>query len=123
MRLSDDKARRLTRLVWRERARRWLPAAAIVLGLLGAYAFFMEKQIDRADPTVTVQVHDATVLAVTRGTSARGAATVHVHLDDGRDVDASSALRLAPLQGSHVVVNEARHASGRATYDVVRLSE
>lgn len=123
MRLSDEKARRLTRLVWRERALRWLPVAAAVLAMLGAYIFFVEQQIDRADPTVNVQVHDATVVTVKRSTAARGAAIVHVHLDDGRDVDALSALRLPPQQGSHVVINEARHASGRVTYDVVRFAE
>lgn len=123
MRLSDEKARRLTRLLWSERARRWLPVAAVVLALLGAYAFFMEKQIDRADPTVNVAVHDATVMTVTRGSAARGAAIAHIHLDDGRDVDAVSLLRLMPQQGAHVVVNEARHASGRVSYELVRFAE
>jgi hypothetical protein len=67
-------------------------------------------------------MHEATVLAVKR-TAARGAAVVRVHLDDGRDVDAVSTLRLTPQAGSHVVINEARHASGRLTYDVVRTSD
>ena len=45
----------------------------------------------------------------------------YVHLDDGRDVEAFSHFRVAPPNGAHVVVAEARHASGRVTYDVVRL--
>ena len=117
MRLSDAKARRLTRLLWRERTLRGLPVAAVVLVMLGAYTFFMEKQIDRADPTVDVHVHEATVMSVKRG-----AGVVHVHLDDGREVDALSALRMAPQQGSRVVINEARHVSGRLTY-IVRFAE
>ena len=122
MRLSDDKARRLSRLVWRERIRFALPAVVAVLALLGFLLFATEWQIDHADRTVDVKVHEAKVVAVKR-TAARGAAVVQVHLDDGRDVDALSALRLTPLAGSHVVVNEARHASGRLTYDLVRVND
>jgi len=49
------------------------------------------------------------------------ASVIYVHLDDGRDVEAFSHFRVAPPNGAHVVVAEARHASGRVTYDVVRL--
>jgi hypothetical protein len=122
MKLSDDKARRLTRLVWRECARTWLPFVAAGLVLVGMLVFMTEWQIGHADRTVNVQVHDATVLDVKR-TTARGAAVVRVHLDDGRDVDALSALRLQSRAGAHVVVSEARHASGRLTYGVERLSD
>jgi hypothetical protein len=122
MKLSDDKARRLTRLIWRERARFWLPLIAAGLIVVGLLLFATEWQIGRADRTVDVKVHQATVLAV-RPTASRGGAVVHVHLDDGREVDALSFLRLTPPTGSHVVVNEARHTSGRLTYDVVRVSD
>jgi hypothetical protein len=47
---------------------------------------------------------------------------VHVLLDDGRDVDAFSAMRLVPVHGAHVIVNQARHASGRLTFDVTGLA-
>jgi hypothetical protein len=122
MRLSDEKARRLGWLVWRERARIAVPAIAAVLVLGGLLVFTTEWQIGHSDRTVDVHVHEATVVAVKR-TAARGAAVVRVHLDDGRDVDAVSALRLTPPAGAHVLVNEARHASGRLTWDVVRLGE
>jgi hypothetical protein len=36
-----------------------------------------------------------------------------VHLDDGHEVAAFSALRLTPSAGAHVVINEALHASGK----------
>ena len=122
MRLSDDKARKLTRLVWRDRARTWLPVAAVALVLVGAVCFLTETQIDHADRTVDVKVHEATVVDIKR-TAARGAAVVHVRLEDGRDVDAVSLFRVAPTAGMHVVVNEAKHASGRLTFDVVRFAE
>ncbi len=121
MRLSDEKARRLTALVWRARARRWLLVLAGVLALGGALTFLLSNQIEHADRTVDVQEHGGTVVSVRPGSGARGAAILHVHLDDGRDVDAFSAFRIAPAKGSHVVIAEARHASGRLTYDVLRL--
>jgi hypothetical protein len=55
--------------------------------------------------------------------AARGAAVVHVHLDDGREVDAFSAMRLVPVAGTHVQISEARHASGRLTYDITGLAD
>ena len=121
MRLSDDKARRLTWLVWRNRMRRWLPVVAAGGILLGIAMYATEKQIEHADPTVLVQAHDATVVD-TKRTPARGAVVVHVHLADGRDVDAVSLFRIPPSAGAHVIVNEARHASGKLTYDVVRFA-
>ena len=120
MRLSDDKARRLTALVWRERARRWLPVLLVVLALAGGLTFMLSSQVERADRTVAVHEREGTVLGIKQGGS-RGASIVRVHLEDGRDVDAYSTSRVVLPKGSHVVVAEARHASGRLTYDVVRL--
>ena len=122
MKLSQEHARRLSTLVWRERLRRYAPIVlALVLGT-GLLTVFLVRQIDRADRTVSVAVHNATVLAVKQGGGAR-AAIVHVHLDDGREVDAFSALRLTPFAGTHVVINEALHASGKHTFDVIRFAE
>ena len=52
MRLSDEKARRLTALVWRERARRWLLAVIVVLAVAGALTYMLSSQVQRADRTV-----------------------------------------------------------------------
>ena len=123
MRLSDEKARALSRLVWRERARRFLPIVLGVLLLMGAATVFLVKQMDRADRTVEVNMHDGTVVNVKKVGPSRGAAVVHVHLDDGRDVDAFSVLRVVPVAGAHVTISEARHASGRMTYDITGLAD
>jgi hypothetical protein len=123
MRLSDDKARRLSRLVWRERARVWLPLIVAAAALFGVIAYFTELAVDRTDRTVDVQVRAGTVTAVKKGTAVRGAALIQVHLEDGREVDALSGLRLTPQAGTHVMINEARHASGRLSYDVMRVVE
>jgi hypothetical protein len=123
MRLSDEKSRRLTRLVWRERARTWLPLILAAAVLIGFVAYFTELAVDRTDRTVDVQVRPGTVLNVKRSSPGRGASVIQVHLEDGRDVEALSALRVTPQSGTHVLVNEARHASGRISYDVLRFSE
>ena len=120
MRLSDEKARRLTALVWRERARRWLLVLLVVLAVAGALTYVLSSQVQSADRTVDVRERDGTVVSIKQGGS-RGASIVRVHLDDGREVDAFSASRIVPPKGSHVVVAEGRHASGRLTYDVLRL--
>jgi hypothetical protein len=123
MRLSEEKARQLSALVWRERVRRWVPVTVVVVGAIALLTFFLVRQVEQADRTLEVKTHDATVVNIKRPGNGRGAGIVHVRLDDGRDVDAFSMLRLDPLAGAHVIINEARHASGRLTYDVARLAE
>jgi len=122
MKLSQENARRLSALVWRERLRRFAPIVLAVLVLTALLTVFLVRQVDRADRTVSVAVHNATVLTVKQGGGAR-AAILHVHLDDGRDVDAFSALRLTPFAGTHVVINEGLHASGKHTFDVMRVAD
>ena len=123
MRLSEEKARRLNTLVWREHARRWVPVIAVVVGAIALLTFFLVRQVEHADRTLDIRTHDATVVNIKRPGNGRGAGIVHVRLDDGRDVDAFSMLRLDPAAGAHVIINEARHVSGRLTYDVARLAE
>jgi len=120
MRLSEEKARQLNALVWRDRIRRWVPMIAVIIAVTAVLTFFLVRQVEKADRTVDVKEHEATVLSVKR-TGARGAAIVNVHLDDGRDVEALSTMRVDPMAGTHVVVDEARHASGRLTYDITRV--
>ena len=122
MKLSQENARRLSALVWRERLRRLAPIVLAVLVLTGLLTVFLVQQMDRADRTVSVAVHNATVVTVKQGGGAR-AAILNVHLDDGRDVEAFSGLRWTPFAGAHVVINEALHASGKHTFDVVRFAE
>ena len=123
MRLSKEKARRLNALVWRERVLRVLPVIAVAVGAIALLTFFLVRQVEKADRTLDVQTHGATVVHVKKSGNGRAAAIVEVRLDDGRDVEAFSALRLDPIAGSHVVVTEARHASGRMTYDSARLAQ
>jgi hypothetical protein len=122
MRLSNDRARRLSRLVWRDRLLRWLPLAAAGLALLGLMVFTFEWRVTHTDGVVGVQMHDATVLSA-RATQSRGLTVFHVHLDDGRDVDAASLMRFLPAPGTHVVISESRHASGRLTWGVERVGD
>ena len=123
MRLSDEKARRLNALVWRDRARRLAPVIAVVVFAVAVLTFFLVRQVEKADRTLEVQPHQATVIHIKKSGNGRAAAIVEVRLDDGRSVEAFSAMRVDPMTGAHVVVNEARHASGRLTYDIARVAE
>jgi hypothetical protein len=123
VRLSDEKARRLSRLVWRDRLMRALPIVVAFVVLATATTFFFLKRIERTDRTVDVKMHDGRVVNIKKLAAARGTAIVHVMLDDGRDVDAFSGLRVVPIAGAHVHISEARHASGKLTYDITGLTE
>ena len=107
-------------LVWRERARRGLLALIVLLAVAGAATYMLSSQTQRADRTLEVREREGTVVSVKQGGS-RGASVIRVHLDDGREVDAHSTSRLVLPPGSHIVIAETRHASGRLTYDVVRV--
>ena len=121
MRLSEDKSRRLTALVWRERAKRCVPVVLVLMLLFAGATYMMSRQLSRADQTLNVVSHAGTVTGITR--AGPRSAIAHVHLDDGRDVDALSQFNVIPPAGTHVTVSESRHASGRLTYDVTRLSD
>src|SRR5262245_48518817 len=112
MKLSSEKARQLTILVWRERARRILPMLLTAIGLIGGFAYLNSIRARRIDQTIDVQTRGGTVVNIKRGSPARGAFIVHARLHDGREIDALSTLRIAPPAGTNVLVNESRHASG-----------
>jgi hypothetical protein len=121
MRMSEEKSRRLKALVWQERAKRWIPIALALVVLFAGATYMLSSQLNRADRTLQVATHTGTVTGITR--SGPRSSIAHVHLNDGRDVDALSQMSIIPPAGAHVVVSESRHASGRLSYDVRGLSE
>ena len=123
MKLSREKARQLTVLVWRERVRRIMPLLVIAFVLFGGFVYLTANRARHMDQTIDVKTHEGTVVNIKRGSPARGAFIIHARLHDGREIDALSTLRIAPLAGTNVVVNEFHHASGRYTYEIVRLAE
>jgi len=123
MRLSEDKAKRLNALLWRDRARRVVPVVAAAVAAIGLLTLFLVRQVEHADKTLDVQVRQATVVHVKKSGNGRAAAILEIRLDDGRETEAFSALRLDPPVGTHVLVNEARHASGRLTYDITGIAQ
>lgn len=123
MRLSDEKARRLTLLVWRERLRCSLPVAAGAAALAGVLLAIFVCQLGHVDGTIAVHDLNGTVLALESGGNGRPVSVLRVHLDDGREVDASAAFRILPHNGAQIVVAEAHHASGLLTYRVQRVAD
>jgi hypothetical protein len=121
MRMSEQKSRQLMAMVWRERMRRWVPIVVALVLLFAGATYMLANQLSRADRTLEVLKHAGTVTGITR--AGPRSAIAHVHLDDGRDVDALSQMTIIPPAGSHVVVSESRHASGRLSYDIKGLSD
>lgn len=121
MKLSDDRARALSRLVWRERLRTVLPLVALAACGFAALTAYFSWQRSKADPAIAYADVHGTVLDVKRQTL-RSAAIVHVKLDDGRDVDAFSSLGMLLPPGTHVDIAAATHASGKLTYDITRAT-
>ncbi|HEU4379384.1 MAG TPA: hypothetical protein VFR73_12500 [Hyphomicrobiaceae bacterium] len=121
MRMSEEKSRRLMAMVWRERAKRWALIALVPAVLFAGATYMLSGQLSRADRTIEVARHTGTVTGIAR--SGPRSSIAHVHLDDGRDVEALSQMSIIPPAGSHVVVSESRHASGRLSYDLKGLSE
>lgn len=119
MRLSEDKSRRLSALIWRERLRKWIPIGLAIVCLFGGLTFYFNWQSNHSDPTIDLHARSGTVLGVKRQTL-RSAAIVHVKLDDGSEVDAFSGLGTFLTPGTPVQIGEARHASGRLTYDILQ---
>ena len=73
---------------------------------------------------------DGTMPCTTYGTASarsggngRPVSVLRVHLDDGREIDASAAFRILPHNGAQIVVAEAHHASGLLTYRVQRVAD
>ena len=89
MRMSEDKSRRLMVMVWRERARRWVPIILALVLLFAGATYMLANQLRRSDRTLEVLTHAGTVTGITR--AGPRSVIAHVHLDDGRDVDARSA--------------------------------
>ncbi|MFM1814244.1 MAG: hypothetical protein RLZ98_939 [Pseudomonadota bacterium] len=122
MKLSKENSRRLTYRVWRERITSWL-VPALVMAIVGAgFVLLQNYYLPKADAVVEARQHAATVIAFEEALGRQGS-KVRVHLDDGRDVDAYSRLAVFPARGTHLVINELKHASGRLTFDVLRVTE
>ena len=85
MRLSEEKARQLNALVWRDRMRRIVPIVAVAMGAVALLTFFLVRQVEKADRTLDVLVHQATVVHIKKSGNSHAAAIVEVRLDDGRE--------------------------------------
>ena len=122
MRLSDDKVRRLSALVWRERARRWLPIARGVVVLIAGFAYILDTQMRRADRTADVAAirHGGGYQAGRHGTRRRGHARSPRRWPHRRGLQCPAAHAAGRRAW---VINEASHAYGKLTNDVMRLAD
>ena len=50
MRMSEDKSRRLTAMVWRERAQRWVPIVLALVLLFAGATYMLSSQLSTRRP-------------------------------------------------------------------------
>jgi hypothetical protein len=119
--MTPEQARRLNRLIWQERLKRWGPTVLLGAVVMGAIFYLAGERIARLDPTVETHVVQGEVISTAQLYGRTGVFRVNAKLSDGHEVDATSRLPQPPYQGEQVQMRAAAHASGRTTYDIVRL--
>lgn len=119
--MTPEQARQLERMIWKQRLKVLLPSVAAVLLVFGAFAWITAEKAERVDRTLKSRLVAGKVVGGARLTGRRGGFLVHVRLNDGSEVDALSALPQPPVDGEAVELRASAHASGRVTYQVVRL--
>ena len=123
MKLSRSNSRKLTQVIWLARFRKTGIVGAIAVALIAGAATFNYYRITRADPTLDVQPVNAIVYGQSVTRAARRGFVFHARLADGREVDAIAPNGFAPPDGTPVILDEAKHQSGRLTYELVKRVE
>ena len=110
MRLSKEKARQLSRMVWRDRMRRALPIvlAVVVLGAGATYFFLQQMSTPIAPSTEDARRQ---VVTVKKSGAAAATAIVKLMLDDGRESMTSAHAVVRPRRPRP----SARRATHRAS--------
>ena len=123
MKMSRSNAQKLSGLLWRQRLRKIGIGAGVILGLAGLLITFNNLRVARSDPIVIVTPVTATVSRHDTTRSGRTGFLFHANVADGHEVDAIAPNGFAPPVGTTVVLGEAKHKSGRLSYDFIRLKE
>jgi len=119
--MRPEVARRLTRAVWKQRAKSWLPTVLLVVALSAGAIYQLDYRIAHMDRTVAVTAVNGVVVSARRLPTKAGVTLAHVRLDDGSEVDADSTLPVAPHTYDRVMLERAQHASGRVSYHVAQV--
>lgn len=118
--MRAERERELTRLIWRERIKRSAIAVLAAVAIFGGYVFLTYERTRLVDVTVETATLDGTVVGSKPGLTGKSS-IVQVRLDDGREIDATSYLKLQPVPGAHAEVKMAKHQSGLVTYGVSKI--
>lgn len=114
--MSKSATQKLNQFLWRQRLKQ-VGLVVLAIGLVGGA---MTYKTSRADPITAI--HDLSgVVALTQPTGHRNVYLVNIHLQDGRDIQATSTNG-APLAGAHVDVQDRAYASGRHIYNVRHIA-
>lgn len=119
--MTPEQIRQLNRMILRQRLWRWGPVVLAGIAIFGAYTWLTAEKLARIDQVVESHQVEGEVTAAARLTGRKGGFMVHVRLPGGEEVDAYSQL-VEPLHaGERVALRAISHASGRTTYDVMKV--
>lgn len=121
--MTPEQKKQLDRMILMQRLKIIVPSVAVVLVIFGIITWMTAARTDRIDTTVEQHTVAGQVVGTARLTGRRGGFQIHVKLDDGKEVEAISALPQPPYPGEEVELSAATHASGKVTYKVVRLKD
>jgi hypothetical protein len=119
--MRAETSKKLDRLLVRRRFAN-ITAVVGVVAVVGGLFVLQDvlRQRSADDPVVARVLLGGTVTqwryAQTRQSGGSQLITVHVRLDDGREVDAGTTTHPAAKVGEHIEVTERRHASGRVAH-------
>jgi hypothetical protein len=114
--LKEESKRRLDRMILMQRLKYGAIVGAILLAL-GVFAVFEGYEANKhADKVTGVAEAHGTVQSAQRAYNRNGGYIMHVQLDDGNWVNASSTLSDIPFEGEHLTLNVYTHHSGRKDY-------
>jgi hypothetical protein len=113
--MREETKRKLSRALWRERAKK-AAIAAVFLPLIGLYFLFEDYDAHVDNIKVPVTVVSVEPLNTNNTKMVEAGLTVGVTLPDGRRVKVMALKTSNPYVGEQVEITEHRHRTGRVTY-------
>ncbi|MGD9866945.1 MAG: hypothetical protein AB7U38_02990 [Hyphomicrobiales bacterium] len=119
--MTPEQTRQLNRMIRRQRLWKWGPVFAAAIAIFGGYSWLTAEKLARVDQVVETREMEGEVTDAARLTGRKGGFAVHVRLPGGEEVDAYSQLAEPLHAGEHVAIRSIAHASGRTTYNIVKV--
>ena len=119
--MTPETKKRMDHLLFMQRLKIGLIAAAVIASILGIMVFVGYEQTIHTDKVTSTAILDGTIIDAKRGVSRSAGFKLTVKLDDGKIVESVSMLPAIPYKGERLTVRQIVHQSGRVNYQAIRL--